>query len=292
MLYTMFLSFLTALFYMSSYIGHVQCKPMANGGHRDYGKLFAIIRDYVKYNPETLEEILNHKTAVLEGDMIMPSDKNALKMTWPEVDGKLSVPYQVHPDLAGRMDSIMQAMEMVSQSTCVSFHNRTTEVDYLCFYPSKSCASFVGFRGGVQNVYMGPTCTAGNIAHEVIHALGFYHEHTREDRDQYIDILVDNIMKGMGHNFQTWKGKTFGLPYDSSSIMHYGRFYFSKNGLPTIKAKEDDKMGQRTHLSPLDIKRVRLLYKCDEGQKKNKTETPVLALASPESLEVSSPNGV
>ncbi|KAG7270364.1 hypothetical protein CRUP_003918 [Coryphaenoides rupestris] len=97
---------------------------------------------------------------------------------------------------AGRTRAIMRAMELVSVRTCLSFHNRTTEADYLYFHPSRSCASFVGFRGGAQLLYVGPMCSIGNIAHELFHALGFHHEHTREDRDQYINIMDNNIMMG------------------------------------------------------------------------------------------------
>lgn len=59
-----------------------------------------------------------------------------------------------------------------------------------------SCASYVGFIGGEQPLFVGPPCIVGNIVHEVLHALGFHHEHTRKDREQYITVVPNNIMKG------------------------------------------------------------------------------------------------
>ena len=36
----------------------------------------------------------------------------------------------------------------------------------------------------------------GKVVHELLHAMGLYHEHTRPDRDQYVDVLSENILDG------------------------------------------------------------------------------------------------
>uniref|UniRef100_A0A3B5BHH9 Metalloendopeptidase n=1 Tax=Stegastes partitus TaxID=144197 RepID=A0A3B5BHH9_9TELE len=201
--------------------------------------------------------------ALLEGDMVLSSDRNAVNNRWPTK----KIPYAISSDLVGRTDDILVALAMVSKHTCVTFHQRTTEADYLFFKPSTGCASFVGFRGGKQPVFVAPPCIVGNIVHEVLHALGFHHEHTRTDRERYITILSKNIMPGMESNFKKYSGQTFDLPYDTTSIMHYGSGFFSSNGLPTIVANDDVKgMGQRAKMTENDIQRVRKLYDCDAKQ--------------------------
>ena len=75
---------------------------------------------------------------------------------------------------------------------------------------------------GGQTVYL----KKGAIMHELMHALGFHHEHNRWDRDKHIKVnwLCERIYKNI-HNFQKRPLKlateTYGLPYDLSSVMHY-----------------------------------------------------------------------
>ncbi|CAH2210171.1 jg913, partial [Pararge aegeria aegeria] len=88
-------------------------------------------------------------------------------------------------------------------------------------------------------VVLGYNCLSqGEIAHEVMHVLGFSHEHTRSDRDRYIAILWDNIKPGYKKYFQTrHDGRLLNLPYDYASVLHYPPRAFSKNGQITVMAE-------------------------------------------------------
>ena len=51
--------------------------------------------------------------------------------------------------------------------------------------------------------------------------------------------------------------------YDYSSILHYGKYDFSKNGLPTMEPIQSNiKIGQRYNLSRGDIELIRRFFNC------------------------------
>ena len=69
---------------------------------------------------------------------------------------------------------------------------------------------------------------------------GFNHEHQRPDRDEYIDILYENIANDRGSldvddKYNLDKQKDF--PYDFCSVAHYSRFTGSRvsSFLPLIE---------------------------------------------------------
>ncbi len=108
------------------------------------------------------------------------------------------------------------------------------------------------------------------IVHEIGHAVGFWHEHTRPDRDNYVDVLYDNIIPGYENNFEKIDPSdtdSHGVGYDYNSIMHYNKNYFTLfNGLDTLRAKDVSiPLGLAVELSPLDIEQTNRLYSNECG---------------------------
>ena len=62
--------------------------------------------------------------------------------------------------------------------------------------------------------------------HELLHTLGFGHEHNRYDRDDYVKVYLDKVQSNKLDNFYKFSKTqiletTLGLPYDLMSILHY-----------------------------------------------------------------------
>ncbi|XP_031169724.1 astacin-like metalloprotease toxin 5 isoform X2 [Sander lucioperca] len=215
-----------------------------------------------RHGAETLEE-LQGDMAVNEGDMLMSDDRNAVESIWPDA----IVPYTISNELAQQESNILNAFKMISDVTCIRFIQCTTESNSLLITSGSGCSSYVGCQGGVQTLYYGKSCSLGNLCHEIIHALGLHHEHTREDRDQYISVQWQSIIPGRENNFMVKNGDTQNLPYDPESIMHYGQYFFSVDGSPTVLSRQKEVViGQRTHLSNLDILKLNKLYGCEKGK--------------------------
>ena len=106
----------------------------------------------------------------------------------------------------------------------LSRFQRRQEMDdfYLNLTVTGKCRTFVGrgYQPGSHIVEIGIGC----VTHELMHALGFFHEHNRHDRDQHVKIHWENIIPGEDRNFEKHakiEADTYGTPYDPCSVMHY-----------------------------------------------------------------------
>lgn len=185
------------------------------------------------------------------------------------------IPYAISSNFTGSQRAMFkQAMRHWEEHTCLTFIQRTNQESYIKFtHRPCGCCSYVGRRGnGPQAISIGKNCDKfGIVVHELGHVIGFWHEHTRPDRDQHIEIIYKNIQEGQEYNFEKMDPReinSLGEAYDFYSIMHYARNTFSKGMfLDTIRPRADANghrppIGQRTRLSEGDISQAKKLYQC------------------------------
>ncbi|XP_020510137.2 high choriolytic enzyme 1 [Labrus bergylta] len=213
---------------------------------------------------------------VMFGDIAVPTGlQNADPCTsrgclWPKAtDGNVYVPFRISPDYSRRERNIItQALRSFANSTCIRFTPQDQQRDFVDIKSLTGCFSFVGRRGRNQTVsLMRRGCVfTGTIQHELLHALGFDHEQTRSDRDEHVRILLENVEPGTEGNFRRIRTNNLNTPYDYNSVMHYSRFAFSRNGRPTIIPIPDENavIGRASVMSPIDIQRVNILYRCND----------------------------
>uniref|UniRef100_A0AC34GW96 Metalloendopeptidase n=1 Tax=Panagrolaimus sp. ES5 TaxID=591445 RepID=A0AC34GW96_9BILA len=218
--------------------------------------------------------ILNHL-----GTTVMLNALKNKQLTW--TDG--NVPYEMDDAFTqGEVRLIERAFNSYKKRTCIRFKKRIDETDYLYITKGFGCYSQVGRTGGKQELSLGRGCLFHEIiVHELMHSLGFWHEHSRIDRDDHIRIKWENILPGMKSQFDIISGAlqdTLGENYDYRSIMHYDSTAFSRNGQNTIETVVDGFtgiIGSATDLSDLDVVKIGKLYRCSSKKEEEiKTTLP------------------
>ncbi|MBS0187344.1 MAG: hypothetical protein JSS51_04700 [Planctomycetes bacterium] len=139
-----------------------------------------------------------------------------------------TIPYTLNANVdatnANRLRIAMNELETVCN---VRFVPRVAEANYLMVQSSTGNNSFVGKIGGSQTVNLVNWNIRYIICHELMHALGIYHEQQRSDRGTYVVVNAANVQSGYYNaNFPINSGTPVGT-YDFESIMHYDPCAFS-----------------------------------------------------------------
>jgi len=179
---------------------------------------------------------------------------------WPN----RTVYYTINAGLADQA-RVTNAIAHWQSQTNVVFVQRTNQSNYIEFVTGTGCSSYVGMIGGRQEIRLSPLCSTGNAIHEIGHAIGFFHEQSRADRNNFIIVNTNNITPGTEVNFATYvqtgePGFEIGT-LDFNSIMMYDSYAFSVNGLPTMTRLDGSTfLSQRTGLSAGDIQTYNYMY--------------------------------
>ena len=217
-------------------------------------------------------EVINGM-AVAFGDSILgkpSSDFNErsgiTEMQHPRFWEQGMVPYVIKDDVTNS-EQIKKAIEIFHSQTTVRFVPYEGQGDAVVFLKGEeNCYSYLGRTGGLQPIFLSEKCSAREIAHEMMHVLGFIHEQSRTDRDQAVEIIWENIEEKYQAQFamvpEVFMDAYFNSPFDTSSIMMYDSHAFAKSKeLETIKLKSGEYFKiNKGILSASDVERVNRLY--------------------------------
>ncbi|KAK2176145.1 hypothetical protein NP493_680g01014 [Ridgeia piscesae] len=237
-------------------------------------------------------EIVNKMDTFLFGTMPTVAQANAcIEMHRPRQKRKI-VDFNNYPTLKWKLpiaykysgsqtlDDIVMieaAIKHWETETCIRFKrvDPKAKVDdqHLLFTSQGGCWSYMGsvaktdsYPQQINLQTRGCTSWLGLPTHEIGHAIGFWHEHIRLDRDKYVTINTRNIYVWNRVNFdvlEAVKVDNMDIQYDLGSIMHYGPNELSIGGsqsLKTINPLFQRTIGQRVGLSFIDSKLANKAY--------------------------------
>ncbi|XP_076825488.1 uncharacterized protein LOC143471045 isoform X1 [Clavelina lepadiformis] len=172
------------------------------------------------------------------------------------------------------VSAIKIAHDKFEEGSCFKFlpYLPSSDSPYIKYVRDSGCWSDLGKQSWAaetgQKLSIGPGCEYWFIiAHELLHTFGFDHEQCRPDRDGYIKVIWENVLDAYRAHYRVMNVKyvvDLGSPYDFDSIMHYGKYGFTRNGEATVEKLPGTKTkgvpDHRLELSEEDINELNTLY--------------------------------
>uniref|UniRef100_A0A0K0EJH3 Metalloendopeptidase n=1 Tax=Strongyloides stercoralis TaxID=6248 RepID=A0A0K0EJH3_STRER len=180
---------------------------------------------------------------------------------------------------------VKEALKLVEYESCITFQEdeqlNETGLEFVesdDFYRVDSVGTFSTTKP-VKLKFLKKPELLGVALHEILHALGLFHEHERSERDDYIIINKTNIPEKYLDNFNfapPFSTETYKIKYDYGSILHYARDAAHKEDSGsniTIETKNKHyffSIGQSTYFIFLDVKLLNKHYcseRCEDTKK-------------------------
>lgn len=211
--------------------------------------------------------------AVAHGDIILgvpedPTiDQGFYQLPEPIFWNSPEIPYAIDADLPNP-NRVEMALKHIEVKTGLHFVPHEEESDAIIFQAGKQhCLSTLGRQGGWQPISLANNCGWNEITHEILHSLGFIHEHSRFDRDSALQIFWEQIEEKYHPQFEalpeSFLGPLKSFPFDYRSVMLYSDRVFAKtNDGTTMKSRTPEPIAPSSQgLSPNDVAKVKALFR-------------------------------
>lgn len=160
---------------------------------------------------------------------------------WPNA----IIPFEIDGELENRArNAILDAIALYERTTPLRFRQRDGEQTFVRYVKQLECCGplghlssmtdHVGRRNGENTVKIQSRDAEGTLLarelitraalHETGHIIGLFHEHNREDRDDFVRVDLDcaDFFYQLAGDFEIEGDSEAIGPYDFDSIMHYG----------------------------------------------------------------------